>query len=132
MHWIAPTEKDTDNAALEKRLWDTADTATRVSANPECEATWRDFRQAKDHWSANSGLKAQEYVAESEVQGAKCEVPSIRHSSFVIRNLHRLSIQGVEKTDETGHLCRLNLAGRGSNSRFERRNAFENAINFAS
>jgi hypothetical protein len=24
MHWIAPWEKDTDNAALEKRLWDTA------------------------------------------------------------------------------------------------------------
>lgn len=25
MHWIAPSEKDTDNAALEKRLWDTVD-----------------------------------------------------------------------------------------------------------
>ena len=25
MLWIAPSEKDTDNAALEKRLWDTAD-----------------------------------------------------------------------------------------------------------
>ena len=25
MHWIAPSEKDTDNAALEKRLWDAAD-----------------------------------------------------------------------------------------------------------
>ncbi len=22
MHWIAPSEKDTDNAPLEKRLWD--------------------------------------------------------------------------------------------------------------
>ncbi len=38
MHWIAPSEKDTDNAALEKRLWDTA-----------------------DQFRANSGLKAQEY-----------------------------------------------------------------------
>ena len=38
MHWIAPSEKDTDNAALEKRLWDTA-----------------------DQYRANSGLKAQEY-----------------------------------------------------------------------
>lgn len=38
MHWIAPPEKDTDNAALEKRLWDTA-----------------------DQFRANSGLKAQEY-----------------------------------------------------------------------
>ncbi len=25
MLWIAPTEKDADNAALEKRLWDAAD-----------------------------------------------------------------------------------------------------------
>ncbi len=38
MNWIAPTEKDTDNAALEKRLWDAA-----------------------DQFRANSGLKAQEY-----------------------------------------------------------------------
>jgi type I restriction enzyme M protein len=38
MRWTAPSEKDTNNAVLEKRLWDAAD----------------DFR-------ANSGLKAQEY-----------------------------------------------------------------------
>ena len=38
MHWVAPSEKDTDNAALEERLWDTA-----------------------DQFRANSGLKAQEY-----------------------------------------------------------------------
>ena len=25
MHWIATSEKDTDNAALEERLWDAAD-----------------------------------------------------------------------------------------------------------
>ena len=25
MHWIAPTEKDTASASLEKRLWDAAD-----------------------------------------------------------------------------------------------------------
>ncbi len=50
--------------------------------------------------------------AMSEGQGGrvKCEVQSIRHSSFVIRNFHRRSIHGVEKTDETGRLCRLNLA----------------------
>ncbi len=40
MNWIAPTEKDTDNAALEKRLWDAA-----------------------DQFRANSGLKSQEYSA---------------------------------------------------------------------
>jgi Type I restriction-modification system methyltransferase subunit len=38
MHWVAPSEKDTDTAALEKRLWDSA-----------------------DQFRANSGLKAQEY-----------------------------------------------------------------------
>jgi len=40
MHWIAPSERDTDNAALEKRLWDAA-----------------------DQFRANSGLKSQEYPA---------------------------------------------------------------------
>jgi type I restriction enzyme M protein len=40
MLWIDPSEKDTDNAALEKRLWDAA-----------------------DQFRANSGLKAQEYSA---------------------------------------------------------------------
>ena len=38
MHWIAPSEKDTGTAALEKRLWDAA-----------------------DQFRANSGLKPQEY-----------------------------------------------------------------------
>jgi type I restriction enzyme M protein len=40
MHWIAPTEKDTATATLEKRLWDAA-----------------------DQFRANSGLKSQEYSA---------------------------------------------------------------------
>src|SRR5436189_5305744 len=38
MKWIAPSEKDTGNSTLEKRLWDSA-----------------------DQFRANSGLKAQEY-----------------------------------------------------------------------
>ena len=38
MHWIATSKKDTDNAALEKNLWDAA-----------------------DQFRANSGLKPQEY-----------------------------------------------------------------------
>ena len=42
-----------------------------------------------------------------EVRSPSCEVQSIRHSTFVIRHLPRLSIHGVEKTDETGRLCRL-------------------------
>ena len=40
MIWIAPSERDTDNAALETRLWDAA-----------------------DQFRANSGLKSQEYSA---------------------------------------------------------------------
>jgi type I restriction enzyme M protein len=40
MIWIAPSEKDTDNAALEKRLWDAA-----------------------DQFRANSSLKSQGYYA---------------------------------------------------------------------
>jgi type I restriction-modification system DNA methylase subunit/very-short-patch-repair endonuclease len=40
MQWVAPTEKDTDNSILEKRLWDAA-----------------------DQFRANSGLKSQEYSA---------------------------------------------------------------------
>ena len=38
MQWIAPSEKDTANDELEKRLW-----------------------EAADQFRANSGLKAQEY-----------------------------------------------------------------------
>jgi type I restriction enzyme M protein len=38
MKWITPSEKDTANSTLEKRLWDAA-----------------------DQFRANSGLKAQEY-----------------------------------------------------------------------
>jgi hypothetical protein len=40
MHWIAPSDKDSDNAALEKRLWDAA-----------------------DQFRANSGFKSQDYSA---------------------------------------------------------------------
>lgn len=46
MRWIAPSEKDTDNAALEKRLWDAA-----------------------DQFRANSGLNAQEYSGPSRTAG---------------------------------------------------------------
>ena len=35
MIWIAPSEKGTDNAALERRLWDAADSSARRSA--KCE-----------------------------------------------------------------------------------------------
>ena len=40
MRWVAPSEKDTATATLEKRLWDAA-----------------------DQFRANAGLKSQEYSA---------------------------------------------------------------------
>jgi hypothetical protein len=61
LHWVrqrpaGPTERARASHWAGVRCWpsDSADTATRASANLGCEATWRDFRSAKDHWSANS------------------------------------------------------------------------------
>ena len=31
MIWIAPSEKDTGNASLEKRLWDAANTSAKMN-----------------------------------------------------------------------------------------------------
>ena len=121
MHWVAPPEKDTASATLEKRLWDAA-----------------------DQFRANSGLKAQEYSAPvlgliflrfAEVRfaahRARLELPStsgrgaggegaamfVSSARFVCKNKKNpaatLSIHGVEKTDETGRLCRQNLAVHG-------------------
>jgi hypothetical protein len=50
MLWVAPSEKDTATATLEKRLWDTA-----------------------DQFRANSGLKAQEQLETLNVQGRELE-----------------------------------------------------------
>jgi len=52
MQWIAPSEKDNNNAALEKRLWDTA-----------------------DQFRANSGLKAQEYSGPSQRREIRASSP---------------------------------------------------------
>ena len=130
MIWIAPSAKDADNAALEKRLWDAA-----------------------DQFRANSGLKSQEYAGGrpqgpvlgliflrfAEVrfaaQRVKLESPSplgveraagrgegyprpsdgrgAGGEGYSGDPARELSIHGVEKTDETGRLCRLNLAVHG-------------------
>ena len=45
------------NLGFEAKLWLTADTATRGSANRNCAATWRDLRGAQVHPS-NSTLSA--------------------------------------------------------------------------
>lgn len=54
MLWIAPSENDTDNAALEKRLWDAA-----------------------DQFRANSGLKSQEY-SDGRLQGPVLDLIFLR------------------------------------------------------
>jgi hypothetical protein len=120
MHWVAPSEKDTASATLEKHLWDAA-----------------------DQFRANSGLKAQEYSAGSpqgpvlgliflrmyeyltaeltmiEGQGdwlkfdlpyPKSDFRSVLDFSLPNWNSHRLSIHGVETTDETVRHCRSHLA----------------------
>jgi len=54
MRWVAPTEKDTANQTLEKRLWDAA-----------------------DQFRANSGLKAGQYFPRAytkETYQTKCNV----------------------------------------------------------
>src|SRR6266487_4318192 len=48
MHWVAPSEKDTANAALEKRLWDAAEQAASAPY---------------------TGLKSQEYCGGRRPQG---------------------------------------------------------------
>jgi len=48
MHWTAPSEKDTDTAALEKRLWD-----------------------ATGQFRANSSLKSLEYSAPVRCESAQ-------------------------------------------------------------
>lgn len=45
MHWIAPLENDTNNAALEKLLWDTAD---QFRANSGLVFQIRNLRRTRD------------------------------------------------------------------------------------
>ena len=68
MIWIAPSEKDTDNAALEKRLWGAADQAVPASrlamteynaARPERLLGFIFLRFSEVHFAAQrAGLKA--------------------------------------------------------------------------
>jgi hypothetical protein len=81
-----------------------------------------------DHFRGNSGLKLQEHstpvLGLTFLRSAEVRVPaeraklkktgaSSKRGSRVDGPAAELSIHGVEKTDEPGHLCRLNLAGHG-------------------
>ena len=108
MIWIAPSERDTATGTLEKRPW-----------------------AAADQFRANSGLSAVQYSQPvlgliflhfAEVrfarQHAQLESPSplggerrirarVRGETYSGEPTRELSIHGVEKTDETGRLCRM-------------------------
>ena len=55
---INASAQSTATIGFEAKLWFTADTATRVSANRNCAATWRDLRGAQDHRSNFSSYAA--------------------------------------------------------------------------
>ena len=48
LDWIAPSEKDTDNAALEKRLWDAADQFRANSGLKPQEGQLHNLRRTRD------------------------------------------------------------------------------------
>ena len=50
----ASSSQSSATIGFEAKLWLTADTATRGSANRNCAATWRDLRVAQDHRSNTS------------------------------------------------------------------------------
>jgi len=50
--------QSTATIGFEAKLWLTADTATRASANRNYAATWRDLRAAQDHQSNTSSSAA--------------------------------------------------------------------------
>ena len=88
MIWIAPSEKDTDNAALENRLWDAA-----------------------DRFRANSGLKSQEYFlgefTMSEDQGGG--------EFYTLSSIVRLLTEVIEPYH--GRKARQNVGGGRGGSR---------------
>lgn len=94
MHWIAPSEKDAANDRLEKRLWD---------AQSKCELGMSEPFDMRHATFGNS-------------PGLACGSDGMFVSSAWHVGEHKknsvaeLSIHGVGKTDETGRLCRLNLA----------------------
>lgn len=56
MHWIAPSEKNADNAALEKRLWDAADP---LRANSELKS--------QEYFQASQALAPREVILSSRL-----------------------------------------------------------------
>ncbi len=102
MFWIAPSEKDTHNAALEKRLWDAAEQAVPAPHFAETDFNGGGplgllglifLRFAEGRFTAQRA-KLEKASASTrskcEVRSPSCEVHLVRHSSFDIRHWPRL------------------------------------------
>ncbi len=118
MIWIAPSEKDHDNAAVEKRLWNAAD---QFRANSGliflrfAEARFASQRAKLDKASSSSwrGSRVDEPAA-YHAEGTLYLAAETRFVSEHKKNpAAEISIHGVEKTDATGRLCRLNRVVHG-------------------
>ena len=102
MNWIAPSEEDTHNAALEKRLWDAAEQAVPAPHFAETDFNGGGplgllglifLRFAEGRFTAQRA-KLEKASASTrskcEVRSPSCEVHLVRHSSFDIRHWPRL------------------------------------------
>ena len=149
MRWIAPSEKDTANEVLEKRLWAAADQfransglkAGQYSA-PVLGLIYLRFAEARfalrraqlespspsgtrEHLKRSRGARGEGKTSRRGT--SRIDEPAAYHAEgvlyltlsarFVAEHKRspssKLSIFGVEKTDETGRLCRMNLAVHG-------------------
>ena len=87
MHWIAPSEKNADNAALEKRLWDAAD---QLRANSELKSQEYSapvlglifLRFAEVRFSVQR--TALEKVSTSSRRGSRVDEPAAYHAEGIL------------------------------------------------
>ena len=122
MYWIAPSEKDPISGTLEKRLWDSADQFRANSglkaqeySGPILGIIFLRFAEAR--------FAAQRAKLEKVYHGRVLD-PACGSGGMFVQSAHfvaehkknpsaELSIHGVEKTDETVRLCRMDVAVHG-------------------
>ena len=75
----------------------TGPTNSEIPASLDYDAFGRIYEYFLGEFAMSEGQGGR---VKSELRSPKSELPSVRHSSFVLRHLHRLSIHGVEKTGE--------------------------------
>lgn len=130
MTWIAPSEKDAANDALEKRLWAAADQLATL----DYDAFGRIYEYFLGEFARTEGQKGGEFYTPSPIVRLLVEVLEPYHGRVLdpacgsggmfvqsARFIHEhqrdpsreLSIHGQEKEGETVNLCRMNLAVHG-------------------